>query len=118
MFLTISAEEGVCFSMDMHVKYNVVSNFNVKGVAPAKFFDPLAQLNKDSVQLIMDIKDQLEAAEYAMIGGHPGYVDSDLFAMTTLSIERAKDAEMMMSEKIINWVKENNIELITYRDLI
>ena len=48
---------------------------------------------------------------------HPGYVDAELLTLTTLSLERVKDAQMMMSEKVMKWIKENNVELITYREL-
>ena len=37
---------------------------------------------------------------------------------TTLSLERMRDAEAMMSEEVRNWIDENQIELITYYDLI
>jgi hypothetical protein len=51
------------------------------------------------------------------IGGHPGFVDAELLGLTTLSLERIKDHEMMTSERMINWVKDNDVELITYYDL-
>ena len=55
--------------------------------------------------------------EYAMVGGHPGYIDADLLGLTTLSLERCRDAEACMSPKVIEWIKKNQIELITYYDL-
>jgi len=63
-------------------------------------------------------KQKLLAAEYAAIGGHPGYIDAELLGLTTLSLERCKDLEMLTSDEIKNWVKDNNIEFITYYDLV
>ncbi|MBR0137884.1 MAG: hypothetical protein IJM15_05690, partial [Erysipelotrichaceae bacterium] len=56
--------------------------------------------------------------EYFNIGGHPGYVDNELLGLTTLSLERVRDAEMCMSEEMLKFVKDNNVELITYYDLV
>ena len=55
--------------------------------------------------------------EYIAIGGHPGFVDNELLNLTTLSLERVKDHAMMTSKEIKQWIKDNDIELITYYDL-
>ena len=83
-----------------------------------KVFDPAEQINKNTTVLIMQCADWLAEGEYAAIGGHPGYVDGELMKWTTLSLERMRDAEAMMSEEVRNWIDENQIELITYYDLI
>ena len=82
-----------------------------------KEFNIKNQLEKNPVQDVMDSSDILLAADYAMIGGHPGYVDDELFKLTTLSLERPGDAAMCMSPVIRKWIEENDIELITYYDL-
>ena len=52
-----------------------------------------------------------------MAGGHPGYVDADLFALTSLSIERCKDLEFVTSPLMKAFVGENQVELIDYYDV-
>ena len=82
-----------------------------------KVFDPIAQINKDPLKMILDNQDYFLDKEYFAIMGHPGYVDAELFEWTTLSLERMRDHQMMTSEKLIQLIKDNEIELITYRDL-
>ena len=48
-----------------------------------KEFDPLAQLNKNPLQDILDHQDYLLSGEYLEIGGHPGFVDAELMDLTT-----------------------------------
>ena len=49
--------------------------------------------------------------------GHPGYVDWNLMQLSSLTLGRCLDAHCFCSPAIKEWIKENNIELITYRDL-
>lgn len=48
---------------------------------------------------------------------HGGYVDYDLFRYTSLTLRRAKDLDAMLSDGLKEYIKNHNIELITYRDL-
>ena len=103
-------------------KYGFVSVFTFKKqdftkTLNTKVFDPMAQLNKNPLKDIQDYSDQLLASPYVEIGGHPGFVDAELLDHTTLSLERVRDHAMMTSDWIKNWVRDNSIELITYRDL-
>ena len=113
---------GYLFSMDIQKKYGFVSVFTFKKqdftkTLNTKVFDPMAQLNKNPLKDIQDYSDQLLASPYVEIGGHPGFVDAELLDHTTLSLERVRDHAMMTSDWIKNWVRDNSIELITYRDL-
>ena len=117
----LSIEERIPYSHEIFEKYKMDSAMkkmmrNSKA-SQKKVFDPAEQLNKDTVALFFSLTDDFLKNEYNMFGGHPGYVDADLLELTTLSLERAKDARAMMSKQIMDWVKENNVELITYRDL-
>lgn len=114
----ISQETGIPFSHDMQDKYHFVSNFHMPKNGPQKKeFHPEDQLNKNSIQMIMDQKESLEKAEYAIIGGHPGYIDADLLRLSTLSLERCRDLEMVLSPVIRHWIEDNDIQLISYKDL-
>ncbi|MNF04239.1 Chitooligosaccharide deacetylase [compost metagenome] len=47
-----------------------------------------------------------------------GYVDRELMDISTYNIYRLNDLDAVTSPEIINWVKENNVELITYNDIV
>ena len=49
--------------------------------------------------------------------GHPGYVDWNLMQLSGLTLGRCADANCFCSPIIKEWIKENNIELISYIDL-
>ena len=69
----------------------------------------------------LDITYQLENKDsrtmYFGIGGHPGFVDADLLDLTTLSLERVRDLQMVTSPVLRKLVEDNKVELITYYDL-
>lgn len=48
---------------------------------------------------------------------HAGFVDYELFRHTTLTLRRARDLDAMLSKKVLAWLDEHDVELITYRDL-
>ena len=83
-----------------------------------KQFNPIEQLNHNPIQDLYDDLDLMLSSEYAVLGGHPGYVDNDLLNLSSLSLERCKDLEMMTSNQLKQLITEHNIELITYYDLL
>lgn len=58
-----------------------------------------------------------EKVELVYLGSHCGWVSADLFRYSRSNINRAFDHEFLTSSKIMDWIKANNIELITYRNL-
>lgn len=48
---------------------------------------------------------------------HCGYVDSDLLNETTYTLIRTRDLQAATSNKVKQFLKDNGIELITYKDL-
>lgn len=117
----LSLETGIPFSMDIQKKYGFISQADYMDISKSslnrKVFDPVAQLNKTPLEDNMLHKEDYLNAKYVMIGGHPGYIDSELLELTTLSLERCRDADMMMSPILEEWITDNHIELITYYDL-
>ena len=117
----ISVEEDIPYSSEIWKELNMdgpLSRLFASSLASSKkVFDPNDQLNKDTVEQFFSIAEELLDNELSVFGCHPGYVDADLLTLTTLSLERAKDAEMMMSDKVRAFIEKNNVELITYRDL-
>lgn len=114
----LSKETGVEFSMDLCKEMKVGSIPLDPKMFAKKVFDPAAQLAKDPIADVLKNSELLLSYDIAMVGGHPGYIDAELLSLTTLSLERCKDAEMCMSDQIKQWVQENQIELITYDDLV
>lgn len=120
----VSREEGIPYSADLHEKYHfgslmakMAESMPKNPADTKKVFDPTAQLNKDAVGNVLNNKEYILQHEYFMLGGHPGYIDDDLLKLTTLSLERCKDAAMCMNPDVIKFIEENDIQLITYYDL-
>ena len=84
----------------------------------SKVFNAEAQMRKDPLGKFLKYQEELLKHEYVMAGGHPGYVDADLFKMTSLSIERAKDLEFVTSPLMKEFIEKNQVQLIDYYDLI
>jgi predicted glycoside hydrolase/deacetylase ChbG (UPF0249 family) len=118
-------ETGIPYSEDLWQKLDVMTTWRLDRKRAAasdkassqKVFDPLDQLNKDPLQKVFDYSDELLAHDYCLIGGHPGYLDAELLKVTSLSVERIRDAEMMMSPQLKQWVQDNHVEIIRYTDL-
>ena len=49
---------------------------------------------------------------------HCGYVDAELFDLTTYTLIRTKDLQTCLSTEFKKWIEENKIDLISYRELI
>ncbi len=122
----VGEEEGLPFSMDLWEKVGLVSFMDLmkdKNIDMSnsslnkKVFDPIAQINKNPLKMVLDNADYFLDKELFAIMGHPGYVDAELFEWTTLSLERMRDHQMMTSPELLKWIEENDIELITYQDL-
>ena len=115
----LSEETGIPYSHNIMQKFNMTRiGMHRSNATTKKVFDPAEQLNKDTLADVLADKELLLSSEYAMIGGHPGYIDAELLGLTTLSLERCKDLAMVTSEEMKKIVEENNIQLITYYDLV
>lgn len=124
----LSEETGVPVTNEIWDKFDHATMFDLrknhpspddaKSASKTKSFDPISQLNKNPLKLVLDYGDELLAKPYALVGGHAGYLDADLLSRTSLSIERIRDAELMQSQDFKQWIEENHVELITYYDLV
>ena len=122
----LSKETGIPYSQDIQQEFGFrgFRDFKKRPDAPtanastSKQFDAVAQINKNTLADVLYNKDIILASEYACIGGHPGYIDAELIGLTSLSLERCRDLEMITSKEMKQFVEENNIQLITYYDLV
>ncbi len=76
------------------------------------------QFRDDIKEYILQDKDHLLDAEYAWVGSHCGYIDLPLFSLSSYTVYRVKDLDAMISNEVKDWVKQNHVELITYRELV
>ena len=116
----IGRVHGVCMAKEMREHFGFADlhkTWTPMGKRPKKVFDIEKQLNKDTLGTVIANRDELLQYEYAALDGHPGYVDAELIANSTVSIERLRDVEMMMSPVMKDWIKEHHVEMVTYRDL-
>lgn len=71
-----------------------------------------------------DIKDYLLKRsgflneEKAFIVSHCGYVDEKLFNLSSYTLYRIKDLAALTDKDVIEWIKNNNVELVRYQDLL
>lgn len=111
---TLAEECGIPFSADIHEKAGLFWAFPAYNVKP---FTVEAQLQTDALGYMKEHIDEALGHEYVMLGGHVGFVDADLFKYTTYSVIRCKDHEIFTSDFVKDWLRKNDAELITYRDL-
>lgn len=55
--------------------------------------------------------------DLGFIGVHCGYVDEELSLVSTYTLVRTKDLAAVTSPKMKEWLEDNQIQLISYRDL-
>ena len=48
---------------------------------------------------------------------HPGYLDAYILKVSSLTMPRPMEVEMVCSQETKDWLKENDIEVITYDDV-
>lgn len=119
----LSEETGVIFGLGLMDHFYSTMNikdpeFDIDNVSNTKQFNADNQVRKNPKGKLLKYKDEFLKHDYCMAIGHPGFVDADLFNMTSLSIERARDHEMFTSKEIMDWIKENNVQVIDYYDLV
>ena len=69
-------------------------------------------LTNDSLKKIIQSDD-----EVLEIMCHPAYIDQRILNISSYSVPRAKEMEIIRSDELKQFVKDNNIELINYSDL-
>ena len=75
------------------------------------------QANSSFKQYILNNSMELLKNDYVFLIGHMGYVDKELMNLSTYSLYRLNDLDAVVDREIIDWVRENKVELISYKDL-
>lgn len=76
------------------------------------------QMKQDVEKEILEISlPALQDGETGYYIFHCGYVDADLFQVSSLTLKRMLDLKAALSSRVIEYMKQNQIKLITYREL-
>lgn len=91
-------------------------SYSTKYVIPKKrYAQPSTIKIEEITNLFTD--EEIKQDGYFEWLGHPGYIDFELLQLSSLTTGRCMDAYCFCSDAIKKWIKDNHIELITYRDL-
>lgn len=61
-------------------------------------------------ELDLDVEHQ----EFALLATHCGYCDGELLGMSTFSVIRGREVEVLCAPEVKKWVEDNHIELINF----
>lgn len=107
----------VVFSLDIiendNFKYLLEKNLMSKG----KSLEEQMREDKKRNFLESDLP-SIKDGETAIFITHCGFIDYELFKYSSLTLERMLDLDIVIDERIINYINDNQIQLITYRDLM
>lgn len=78
---------------------------------------PEVQLTEDLKAFLIEDKADLLSRDIAYLVTHCGYCDAELFALSSFNTCRVKDLEALTSDEVKQWVRDNQIELITFNDI-
>ncbi len=93
---------------------------------PIKFKNTTLHISMDSMKPNYDPFESLKKAtneeygenEMCMFVCHPGYLDAYILNVSSLLIPRTLEVEMASSHETKKWLKENDIQVVTYDDLV
>ena len=111
----MSARHGVPYSMERLAATG--AHFLTNTWNPRPF--PLEQqLTTDAESNVLGVLDEVEEHDLTALIGHPGFVDEDLFQVTSYTMIRIKDLAMFCSPRVRAWFDDHEIQLVTWRDLV
>lgn len=111
--LALAKEYGVLSTMSMHS----IEEVKESSMGWYVYGDAQKQLKSTPLEYITNDTDCLLDSEYGYIVSHCGYVDIRLFELSSFNTCRVNDLAAMIDSKMKQWIKNNHIELITFKDL-
>lgn len=109
----VAREYGIPTTRGLTKQYNLVRPLHNWNKKPFAIDD---QLSADQLGCIMD--DDYLQYDNGYIIFHCGYVDASLFDVSTYTLIRPMDLKACTSETLKQWIKANDIELISFRELV
>jgi len=125
----VASEYEIPVSMKIFEKFGLASlnemsiYFNFKKNENGNFeFGETEQLHSDPIKAFREgkfkyLEEALANNGVAHMHTHAGFVDRDLCRRSTWTMIRMMEADFLCSEELNSWIKENNVELISIRDL-
>lgn len=112
--LHLAAKYGIPYSMQI-AENDKMTN---PGMGWYIFPPTLDNQAKSSLEdWLLEDKGNILDKEYAFLVTHCGYVDAELLELSSFNLYRPMDLKGVTSTKVKKWIKDHNIELITYKDL-
>lgn len=114
----LSCDYGIPFSSEVWKK---IAGVDIAGYRIPWYIKPATlenQINSSLKTYILENSEALLVKEYVVLAGHMGYVDSELMKLSSYHLLRVKDLEAVTSPEVLDWVRENRVELVDYRDFI
>ncbi|MGT2666877.1 ChbG/HpnK family deacetylase [Streptococcus rifensis] len=71
----------------------------------------------DPLEMVQRVVGQMTEDVVELFVFHPGYLDQDLLDHSSLTLPRPKEVAMLIAPATKEWLKEQRVELIDYRDL-
>ena len=95
-----------------------VREFQTEGHYPAVFYGDFKYKDGETLDQLMEklVGDNTPIfnSEIVELMCHPAYIDNTLFTMSTYTIGRIKELDILTSDEVKSFVKRNNIELINF----
>ncbi len=83
-----------------------------------KMGEPTIQVQSDLKSYILNDEAGFLNKELGYLVTHCGYVDEELMKISSFNLVRMKDLAALTSPEVKQWIKDNNIQLITFKDII
>ncbi|MDO4467088.1 MAG: ChbG/HpnK family deacetylase [Bacillota bacterium] len=87
---------------------------NTKMISPFDFclpgYNPIEVLKREAIK-------ERKEDECLMMVCHPGYLDQYILDVSSLTLPRPLEVQMAISQEVKDFLKENDIEVITYDDI-
>lgn len=83
-----------------------------------KMGEPTIQVQSDLKSYLLNDEAGFLKKELGYLVTHCGYVDSTLMKLSSFNLVRMKDLEALTCDEVKQWVRDNQIELITFKDIL
>lgn len=104
---------GVPYMDDIKEKYNIVALSNPGNKDNYAFECQM----RDMTAEMLDLLEKNKNLEYAFIPSHCGFLDRQLFEYSRYTYNRFQDLAMVVSPELRKWCQDNQVEIISIRDL-
>lgn len=111
--MRLAEEYGVLSSTHLHEQELVQE----AGMGWYVWGDAQKQIEEDPITYITTDNEGLLKKPYGYLVMHCGYVDAELFHLSSFTTCRAMDLQSLLSDDFRQWIKKHEIELITFKDL-